>query len=90
MHWLSLCLVALGRSVPVEVTIEGSCNFCCINKIKFIFIVPSLTVSEERVPVLVGDNVTVACMPTDNSYFVEWLYVYDTGSISIPPTREGR
>ena len=40
--------------------------------------------------VIIGDDVTVECVPSDTSYSVEWEYFYDTGSISIPSMQGGR
>jgi len=43
--------------------------------------------------IVVGDDVTVQCTPSDISYIIEWEYSYGIvgglGSISIPPMDEG-
>ena len=53
--------------------------YCCI------LAVPSLVATQTTIHALLGENVTVGCIPSDSNLELQWIISTSTGMETIPP-----
>ena len=53
--------------------------YCCI------LAVPSLVATQTTIHALLGENVTVGCIPSDSNLELQWIISTSTGIETIPP-----